>query len=61
MIATITTKARAIMINSCLENSSWSKAINIAVYRYILCPSHALESKTPLEVRHGKRGDIGYL
>jgi hypothetical protein len=60
MIATITTKARAMMIDSCLEDSLWSEAVNTAVYLHALCPSRALEGKTPHEVLHGKRGDIGH-
>jgi hypothetical protein len=61
MIATITTKARAMMIDSCLEDSVWSEAVNTAVSLDALCPSCALEGKTPHEVLYGKRGDIGYL
>jgi hypothetical protein len=61
MIATITTKARAMMIDSCLDDSLWSEAVNTAVYLHALCPSRALEGKTPHEVLHGKRGDIGHL
>jgi hypothetical protein len=61
MIATITTKARAMMINSCLEDSLWSEAVNTAVYLHALYPARALEGKTPHEVLHRKRGDIGHL
>jgi hypothetical protein len=50
MIATITTKARAMMIDSCLDDSLWSEAVNTAVYLHALCPSRALEGKTPHEV-----------
>jgi hypothetical protein len=61
MIAIIITKVRAMMIDSCLEDSLWSEAVNTAVYQHALCPSRALEGKTPHEVLHGKRGDIGHL
>ena len=61
MIGTIATKARAMMIDSNLEDSLWSEAVNTAVYVHALCPSRTLQGKTPHEVLHGKRGDIGHL
>jgi len=61
MIATIATKARAMMIDSNLEDSLWSEAVNTAVYLHALCPSRTLQGKTPHEVLHGKRGDISHL
>jgi hypothetical protein len=61
MIATITTKARAMMIDSCLDDSLWSEVVNTAVYQQALCLSHALKVMTLHEVLYGKRGDIGHL
>ena len=61
MIGTIATKARAIMIDSNLENSLWSEMVNTAIYVHTLCPSRTLQGKTPHEVLHGKRGNIDHL
>jgi len=49
------------MIDSNLEDSLWSEAVNTAVYLHALCSSRTLQGKTPHEVLHGKRGDIGHL
>jgi len=61
IIATITTKGRAMMIDSNLEDSLWSEVVNTAVYLHAFCPSRTLQGKTPHEVLHGKMGDIGHL
>lgn len=61
MIGTIATKARGMVIDSNLEDSLWSEAVNTAVYLHALCPSRTLQGKTPHEVLHGKRGDISHF
>jgi hypothetical protein len=61
MIATITTKVRAMMIDSYLEDCLWTEAVNTVVYLYAFCLSYALKGKTSHEILYGKRGEIGHL
>jgi len=61
MIRTLVTKARAMMIDSCLDDPFWAEAINTASYLHARSPSRSIEGKTPFQMLFGKAPDISHL
>ena len=63
MIQTLTTKARAMLIDSRLPPEMWAEAIETAAYLHARSPSRSLDFKTPYKVLRGpgKVPEISHL
>jgi len=61
MIRPIVTKARALLLDSCLEEEFWAEAVNTAVYLHARSPSRSIGSFTPDEKLVGVKPELGHL
>ena len=61
MIRTIVTKARAMLIDSKLEDDFWAEAACTAVYLHARTPSQSIAGGTPYEKLKGKKPELGQL
>jgi len=61
MICTIVTKARALILYSCLEDEFWAEAVNTAVYLHARSPSRTVGGLTPYEKLFGVNPELGHL
>lgn len=59
MIRTIVTKARALLLDSCLEDGFWAEAVNTAVYLHSRSPSRSVGGLTPYEKLFGVKPELG--
>lgn len=60
MIRTLTTKARAMMLDSRLDGPFWGEAINTAACLHARTPSQSVGGRTPYEMLNGK-GNIAEI
>ena len=61
MIRTIVTKARALILDSCLGDEFWAEAVNTAVYLHARSPSRTVGGLTPYEKLFGVKPELGHL
>jgi len=61
MIRTIVTKARALLLDSCLGEEFWAEAVNTAVYLHARSPSRTVGGLTPYEKLFGVKPELGHL
>jgi len=61
MIRTVVTKARALILDSCLSDEFWAEAVNTAVYLHARSPSRAVGGVTPFEKLFGEKPELGHL
>ena len=61
MIRTIIGKGRAILLDSSLPDAMWAEAIETALYLHSRSPSTSLGGRSPYEMLHGIKPDIGHL
>lgn len=61
MIRTLCTKARAMLIDSRMDDEFWVEAVNTATYLHARSPSHAIENKTPYELLNGYKPELSHL
>lgn len=61
MIRTIVTKARVLLLDSCLEDEFWAEAVNTAVYLHARSQSRSVGGFTPYEKLFGVKPELGRL
>jgi transposase InsO family protein len=61
MIRTIVTKARALIIDSGIDEEFWAEAVNTATYLHARSPSVSVGGITPYERLLGKKPELGHL
>lgn len=61
MIHTISTKARSLLLDSCLEDIFWAEAVNTATYLHPRSPSTSLHGRTLYEVLTGRKPELQHL
>jgi len=61
MIRNIVTKARAMLIDSKLEDEFWAEAVSTAVYLQARTPSQSIGGTTPYDKLKGKKPELGHL
>ena len=61
MIRTIVRKARAMLIDSKLNDDFWAEAVSTAVYLHARTPSQSISGATPYEKLTGKKPELGHL
>jgi len=61
MIRTIVTKARALILDSCLGDEFWVEVVNTAVYLHAQSPSRTVGGLTPYEKLFGVKPELGHL
>ena len=58
MILAVVTKARALILDSCLSDKFWAEAVNTAVYLHARSPSRAVAGVTPFEKLFGEQPEL---
>lgn len=61
LIRTLVTKARAMMIDSRLDDPFWAEAVNTASYLHARSPSRSIGGKTPYQMLHGTTPVLNHL
>jgi len=61
MIRTIIRKARAMLIDSKLDDDFWAQAVSTALYLHARTPSQSISGATPYEKLTGKKPELGHL